>query len=242
MSLRNFFLGSFLAVASPAIALAADGWTDLFNGDNLTGWVQRGGKATYKVEDRAIVGISTMNTPTSYLCTEKTYGDFILEYEFKVHPKLNSGVQFRSEWFASKTKINVDGKNKMMPAGQVFGYQAEIDADPDKDRWWSGGIYDQSRRGWIYPGKKGGNETDFTGTGREIFKKDDWNHVRIEATGDSIKTYLNGVPRADIKDSLSPRGFVALQVHTIGKAKDKDGLQVRWRNLRIREIPGTATR
>jgi len=51
-----------------------DGWTDLFNGKDFTGWVQRG-EAEYKVENREIIGISKADTPNSFLCTEKDYGD-----------------------------------------------------------------------------------------------------------------------------------------------------------------------
>lgn len=228
---------TLLAFAACSTAFAADGWTELFNGTNLDGWVQRGGKAKYTVEGGTIVGTSMLNTPTTYLCTEKIFGDFTLEYEFKVNPKMNSGVQFRSECFDKDTQIDVGGKTKLMPAGQVFGYQVEIDGEPDKDRWWSGGIYDQSRRGWIYPGKSGGDEAAFTKQGREIFKQNEWNHVRVETSGESIKTWVNGKPCADLKDSLTLRGFIALQVHTIGKAKDKEGLQVQWRNLKIKEAP-----
>jgi Domain of Unknown Function (DUF1080) len=210
--------------------------TPLFNGRDLSGWVQRGGKAPFTVENGEIVGTSELNTPTSYLCTEKTYGDFILEFEFKVDPKLNSGVQFRSEWFDAKKQVEAGDRTRWIPAGQVHGYQVEIDPDPKKNRWWSAGIYDQSRRGWLYPGPGGGDAADFTRQGREVFKQGGWNQVRVEAIGDSIKTWLNGTPRAAIKDALTPRGFIALQVHTIGKAADRNGLQVRWRHLTIREV------
>lgn len=233
---------TLLFLAACGTAFATDGWTDLFNGKDLGGWVRRGGKAEYTVADGCIVGTSKLNTPTSYLCTEKTFGDFNLEFEFKVNPKLNSGVQFRSEYFGEKKQIDVDGKTRTIPPATVFGYQVEIDAEPDKDRWWSGGIYDQSRRGWIYPGKVAGDEAAFTKQGREIIKQNDWNLVRVEAVGDSIKTFLNGKPCADLKDSLTLRGFIALQVHTIGKDKEKDGLQVCWRNLRIQEISKPAAK
>lgn len=233
-------LTSILFITTCASAFGADGWTDIFNGKDLAGWVQRGGKGLFTVENGELVGTSVLKTPTSYLCTEKSYGDFILEYDFKVNPKLNSGVQFRSQCLAKKAEIDTGGKTKMMPAGMVFGYQAEIDGEPEKDRWWSAGIYDQSRRGWIYPGNMGGDEAAFTKQGREIFKKDDWNHVRIEALGDSIKTWLNGTPCAELKDSLSLSGFIAMQVHTIGNDKAKEGLQVRWRNVRIQEVTQAA--
>src|SRR4051794_11459856 len=82
-------------VAAPRLRAAdsADGWTDLFNGKNLDGWVQRGGKAKYRAENGEIVGTSTPNTQNSFLCTTQEYGDFVLELEFKVHHDLNSGVQ-----------------------------------------------------------------------------------------------------------------------------------------------------
>jgi hypothetical protein len=208
----------------------------LFNGKDLTGWVQRGGKATYAVEGDAIVGTSTQNTPNTFLCTAKTYGDFILEYEFKVDSKLNSGVQIRSECFDADKEITLDGKTYKIQAGRVHGYQIEIDPEPKKDRWWSGGIYDEARRGWLYPGSGGGDAKAFTDQGRKIFKQDDWNHVRLEAIGNSLKTWLNGTPCADIKDSVTARGFIGLQVHGIGKDASKDGTQVRWRNLKITEV------
>ena len=87
--------------------------------------------------------------------TEQTYGDFILEFEVKCHPDLNSGVQFRSE---SKPDYN---------NGRVHGYQCEIDPS---DRAWSGGLYDEARRGWLAPLTN--NEA-----GRAAYKKDDWKQV-----------------------------------------------------------------
>ena len=65
--------------------------------------------------------------------------------------------------------------------------------------------------------------------------------MRVEAIGDSIKTWLNGTPCAEIKDSMTPRGFIALQVHQIGQDKDKEGAEVRWRDLKITEVSAPAT-
>ena len=219
--------------------MAADGWTDLFNGKDLNGWVQRGGVAKYSIEEGAIVGTSTLNTPNSFLCTGRDYGDFILEYEFKVDPRLNSGVQIRSQCFPKPTELTWEGKKITIPADRVHGYQIEIDPDPKKDRWWAAGIYDEGRRNWLFPGALGGDGKAFGDQGRKIFKQGDWNKVRVEAIGDSIKTALNGTPCAAIKDSLTPSGFIALQVHSIGKDKATDGSQVRWRNLRIQEVAAT---
>jgi hypothetical protein len=221
-------------------ALAADGWKDLFNGKDIDGWVQRGGKAKYTVEDGCIVGTSTLNTANSFLCTPRDYGDFVLEYEFKVDPKLNSGVQIRSQSFDKPTQFEWQGKTIKVPAGRVHGYQIEIDPEPGKNRWWSAGIYEEGGRGWLYPGALGGEGKKFTEQGRGIFKQGDWNKVQVEAMGDSLKTTLNGTPCAEIKDSRVAAGFIGLQVHGIGNDKSKDGTQVRWRNLRIKELAGAA--
>jgi len=233
---KNVLIGLVLAaLALPGISAAQEA-VNLFNGKDLTGWVQRGGKAKYTVENGEIVGTTVLNTPNSFLCTEKAYGNFIFECDFKVDPRLNSGVQFRSECFDQPASVEWDGKTIKFPAGRVHGYQYEIDPEPEKDRWWTGGIYDEGRRLWMNPSKAGPDGKPFTDQGRKVFKQGDWNHVRIEAVGDSIKTYLNGTLRSEIKDSLTPRGFFGLQVHNIGKETDKVGIQVRYRNLKITEV------
>jgi len=227
-----------LVLVTPQL-FAQSGATGLFNGKNLDGWVQRGGKAIYTIEGSEIVGTSVTNTPNSFLCTEKSYGDFVLEYDFKVDPKLNSGVQIRSECFDTAKDVEFDGKKIRIPAGRVHGYQIEIDPDVPRKRMWSAGIYDEARRGWLFPagGEQSAEAKAFSELGQRIFKPNDWNHVRVEARGDSLKTWLNGTPCADIKDSVTPRGFIALQVHGIGREADKNGTQVRWRNLKIAELP-----
>jgi len=213
---------------------ADDGFVHLFDGKSLDGWVQKGGKAKYRVEHGTIVGQTVPKTPNSFLCTSKNYGDFILEYEYKCDDELNSGVQFRSNCFDKETTVKVgDNKTRKIPAGRVHGYQCEI--DPNKPaRMWSGGIYDEARRGWLFPGLRGGDGAAFTEQGKKTYKKGEWNEVRIQCEGDHIQTWLNGEPRADFKDSLTAEGFIALQVHGVGGRKDP--LEVRWRNLRIKEL------
>jgi hypothetical protein len=202
----------------------ADGWVSLFNGKNLKGWVQYGGRAKYRVEGDQIVGSSVPNTANSFLCTRRHYADFILELEFKVQDGLNSGVQIRSHLFDEDKTLELNGKTIKIDAGRVHGYQVEIDPSA---RAWTGGIYDEGRRGWLYDLKE--NEP-----ARKAFKHNDWNKFRIECRGASIKTWLNGVPAADLKDSVTPSGFIGLQVHGVGKRTDP--LEVRFRNLRIKEL------
>ena len=187
-------------------------WNALFDGKSFDNFQQRGGKASYAIEGNEIVGTSVPNTPNSFLCTKKLYSDFILEYEFKVHPELNSGVQIRSQSLPHY-------KN-----GRVHGYQVEIDPS---DRGWTGGIYDEGRRGWL-------NTLEFNTEARYAFKQNDWNHIRVEAMGGSIRTFLNGVDAADLHDTMTPVGFIALQVHGVGNRQDP--VWVRWRNLRIKDF------
>ena len=140
---------TILMMTSASLAADDDGFVSLIDGKTLNGWEQKGGKATYRVEDGAIVGETVPNTPNSFLCTKKHYGDFILEYEFKCHAELNSGVQIRSTVYDKTTEVEVNGKKRKFPAGRVHGYQVEIDANKP-NRMWVGGIYDESRRGWLY--------------------------------------------------------------------------------------------
>ena len=209
---------------------SGEDWKPLLDGQSLKGWKQRGGVAKYRVENGEIIGSSVPNTGNSFLCSEKDYGDFILELEFKVHAKLNSGVQIRSQCFDEPKEIMHDGKTIKIPAGRVHGYQVEIDP---LERAWTGGIYDEGRRGWL-------NDLAKNELARKAFKQDDWNKFRIECRGDSIKTWINGVAAADLKDSMTPKGFIALQVHGVGK--NEEPMEVRWRILRIMELKADSSK
>lgn len=211
-------------VAAP-VKPDAEGFVPLFNGKNLAGFVQVGGHAKYRVEDGQVVGQCVPNTPNSFLCTERHYTNFILEVEFKVSPSLNSGIQIRSHYFDHAQTYEWQGKTIKVAAGRVHGYQVEIDPS---SRAWSGGIYDEGRRGWL-------NDLKDRPEAGKAFKQGDWNKFRVECQGDSIKTWINGVAAADLKDGYTPSGLIALQVHGVGNKTDP--LEVRWRNIRIKELP-----
>ena len=166
-----------LVIISMGFAFGAQAqWQSLFNGKNFKGWEKAGGDAVYEITDGAIVGISKTGTPNTFLRTEKEYGDFILEYLFKVDEGLNSGVQFRSH---------------TNEKGRVYGYQCEIDPS---ERAWSAGIYDEARLGWLYP-------LTCNPKAQAAFRHGDWNKVRIEAVGNRLRTWINGVPAADVLDA-----------------------------------------
>lgn len=191
--------------------VAQVGWEALFNGKDFSEFNQLNGEASYKIENGEIVGISKMGTPNSFMATKAMYSDFILEFEVWIENGLNSGVQFRS--LSKKSYQN----------GRVHGYQAEIETS---ERKWAGGIYDEARRGWLYPLSRNPK-------GQNAFIPGQWNRYRIEAIGSSIRTWVNGVQCANLVDEMTAEGFIAFQVHSI-KNKDQEGKMVRWRNIRIK--------
>lgn len=225
MKNRRSWLCGWVAVGAPIWLAASGEWISLFNGRDLEGWVQRGGRAIYRVENGELVGESVPRTPNSFLCTARGFTNFILELEFKPMRGLNSGVQVRSECFHEPRTVVLNGKTYSIPAGRVHGYQVEIDPS---ERAWTGGIYDEARRGWLRDLRD--NEP-----ARRAFKADAWNTLRIECRGDLIQTWLNGVPAAELRDSVTPAGFIALQVHSVGERTEP--LQVRWRHVRLQELP-----
>jgi hypothetical protein len=201
-----------LSMTEMAVGQPSSGhWESLFNGKNLEGWHQLNGHADYTVKNGEIVGSTVINTPNSFLATDKTYGDFILEVDFKVDSDMNSGIQVRSE------------STPEYENGRVHGYQVEIDPSA---RAWSGGIYDEARRGWLYP-------LTYHPAAQKAFKQGQWNHYHIECIGNTIRTWVNGVPAASLVDTMTPRGFIALQVHSIGNDPSKAGEHIFFRNIRI---------
>lgn len=198
---------------------------ELFNGENFDGWVKRGGEAAYSIEDgNTIVGTTAPNTPNTFLCTEGEYANFILEMEFKVDPAMNSGVQFRSRAFDRESVYRVDDREIKVSANRVHGYQFEIDPS---DRKWTGGVYDEARRGWLFPLRD-------KPEAQAAFKNGEWNTMKVIADGPRIRTWVNGVPCADFEDDLTLSGFIALQVHGVGDRAIP--MQIRWRNIRLTEL------
>ncbi len=191
-------------------------WTNLFDGTTLTGWKQLTGKATFEVFRGAIMGTAVPNSPNSFLATEAEYGDFVLEMEvYCSDTAFNSGIQFRSHFDPTGN----GGK------GKVYGYQYEI--DPSSRRW-SGGIYDEGRRDWLYPLSQNPKAQGF-------YRLKEFNKVRIECIGNESRTWINGIPAACLVDMIDYQGFIALQVHAVSKPS-LEPYRVFFRNIKIKSI------
>jgi len=200
-----------LLIAGVAGAAGKPAGTPLFDGKTLNGWKTLGGGADYKVVDGTIVGSSRPGVPNSFLVTEKTFGDFILDLDVRqdVGPT-NSGVQFRSL------------STPEFENGRVHGYQTDIDPSP---RQWSGHIYEEAQRGWFSTG-------EMNPEAKSLYKFGDWNHYRIEAIGPRLRVWINDKPVADVIDAATASGFIGLQVHSIEKPEDA-GRTTTWKNLYI---------
>lgn len=205
-------------------------WVELFDGETLEGWSIHSGQGKYRAEDGSIVGTAVPNSPNTFLCTDQEFGDFILEFEvFLKDNELNSGVQFRSLIPPENLTLwlrNEKGEMypQLVPKDRVYGYQVEI---ASAEVGASGGIYDEGRRAmirewWIEKGSEAS----------KAFKDGEWNKYRIECKGQSIKTWVNGISTADIKDAMTSSGIIGLQVHGVGK--DATPYEVRWRNIKIK--------
>ena len=204
--MRTILSLALILIMNGAIAQKSD-WQNLFNGKDLSGWGILGGEGLYTIEGAEIVG-TTKGSANTFLATEKIYDNFILELEIWVDPRMNSGIQFRSATTES---------------GRVFGYQAEVDPS---ERAYSGGLYDEGRRDWLYP-------LSLNPAGSKAFVNGQWNKYRIEAVGTSLRIWVNDIPTAFVEDDVSPSGFIALQVHGVG-TKAEEGREVKWRNIRIK--------
>lgn len=215
---RRAALGLLAGAASAPLAQASSPppWHNLIPpaarpDGSIPGWHSLGGRAVYRLEAGQIIGVAVENTPNTFLCTEELFDDFILEFEVMTDPRLNSGLMIRAQ---SKPEYR---------SGVVHGYQVEID---NTERRWTAGLYDEQRRLWLAtPAHRPDTQASFKSGG--------WNHLRVEAIGTRIRTWLNGLPAINALDDATPRGFFGLQVHDIGPNPADAGVEVRFRNMRI---------
>lgn len=190
----------------------SEGFTELFDGKTLAGWVN-----PYKWGDAAVVDgeIHLTGNKKFFLITKKTYSDFIFEGDVLLPEGIaNSGFVFRAN-----TK-----------PGKVFGYQAEVDGDEKRN--WSGGLFDEGRRRWFVSPKRGDKESikAFKERAGDAFKRHDWNTYRITCVGDKITIEVNGVITTEIEDGKDAAGVLGIQHH------GEKGKVYKFRNLRIKEL------
>jgi len=163
----------------------------LFNGKDLSGWVNIG-QEKWEVENGTLHGLA-VTKQYGYLQTEKSYKDFQLSLRFKCEGDGNSGVFFHV-WFKEGT------------ADVTKGPQFEIDCALGRH---TGGVYEQKRHWIVWPSPE--NES--------VVRADDWNDYLLEVEGNHYIARLNGVQMIDYTDPQpeSDDGPIALQLHSGGR-------------------------
>jgi len=221
---RSAFVVTAAAVALTTAAQPKSGWVSLFDGQSIDNWVVKGGSAKYHVEDGVIVGTTVEKSKNTFLCTKRDYADFELELMVLCDKALSSGIQIRSHVYARPTP-QASKQERIREAGEVYGYQCEITT---ADKCVSGNFWDEGR--WT----KWHDDLTSKPGACAAFKDGQWNHYRIVAQGDRIRSWVNGVACADFRDALDASGFIGLQVHSIPAGKGP--YRVRWKDIKIREL------
>lgn len=202
-----FMLGSFFSYGKDSE------WKDLFNGKDLSGWHNPYPHGEANVRNGVIELVANKKF---FLTFDKQFSDFEMMAEIKLpEGKANSGILFRSQ---------------KRENGSLFGYQAEVDGS---DRRWSGGFYDEGRRGWIHPKKPLDNPYNKKNWGdarKMALKRDSWNHYKIRCLGDKVKIWVNGVITTDLIDDTDSKGFIAIQHH------GEKGQVYKFKNLKLLEL------
>jgi hypothetical protein len=217
------------------------GWTSLFNGKNLDGWIVKCRPADqdkigyWKVVDGTITAETPPGSKHHYiwLLTEKEYGDFTLRLKVQTYSKStgNSGIQVRSRYDDD--------------AGWLDGPQVDINPPGS---WRNGFIYDETRgvQVWLWPnvGKPANAKPEHAPQGSKWLHADDrdvWNEVQVTCRETRITTVVNGVAIADYDGAgrlddethrirnVGMKGRIGLQIHPGNE------LRTRFKDIEVRQ-------
>jgi hypothetical protein len=151
----------------------------------------------------------------SFIRTNESYKDFILELEFRRDLKMDAGILFRAETAPDSAFSG------------LFGYQIKI--DPRQNRNWTGGIMTDFGNGyqWLHT-------LENNSEGRKAEKiGGEWNKLKVEVIGQEISVYLNGIPTTHLIDDKYKEGYIAFKFHYLVKNEDQAKLELAIRNMRI---------
>jgi hypothetical protein len=214
MSVKVCFWGLMMILST---RLFSQNWQPLFDGKTLNGWAVLDKPANVKIADSSMVLKMTPYTSRhAFVRTNKKYKNFIFEVEYKRDLTLDSGVLFRG----------IDAPDTAFSA--LFGYMVKI--DPQPTRLWTGGIFIDFGNGyqWLKPLEGDDNARKAEKKGGE------WNTLRIEAQGQNLKVWLNGVPTVNLlDDKYTEEGYIAFKIHYLQKEVEKSNLAIAFRQPKI---------
>jgi hypothetical protein len=228
-------MGAALIAQTALVLGAEDGFVEIFNGKDLTGW--EGNPKLWSVQDGVVTGQTTAENSTKgntfLIWTNGTLTDFELRCSFKLTPGdskgfANSGIQYRSKVANPANWV-------------VHGYQADMEAGPT----YTGILYEEGGRGIVaqrgekvvigQDGKKQvvGSVGNTVEIGASI-KKGDWNDYVIIAQGNHLQQFINGKQTMDLVDEEEAKramsGILALQLHA------GPPMMAQFKNIRLKKL------
>ena len=216
-----------LATVVAARAADSDGFVPLFNGHDLTGWVNANcAPETWSVRDGLI---HCTGQPTGALRTERQYEHFILEVEWRhLSRGGNSGVFIWGTPIAAPGVPFLRGiEVQVLDHGYAEQYEKQTGKKPD---WFT-------THGDVFPIHGATMKPFGRHNGDRSFPSEDrskgfpeWNHYRIVGTNGVLRLSVNGKEVSGGENCNYRKGYLALE---------SEGAPVEFRNLRIRELPSS---
>jgi hypothetical protein len=192
-------------------------WTSLFNGKDFNGLTIEETPANFTVKDNSIVlHMTDKSTRHAFIRTNKQYQDFILEFDCKRDSNFDSGVLLRGILMPKDAPIAMNG------------YMIKI--DPSPTRLWTGGIFMDfgNKSEWLY-------DLADDKRAQQAEKVGQWNHYRVEAIGENIKIWINGIPTLNMMDDRYDKGHIAFKIHRLKAITPKwnEKMEARFKNIKI---------
>ncbi len=189
--MRRFWLAAFLLSTSfsASLSLAQDvSLVPLFNGKDLTNFKSEGASAFWRIQDEVLIGENNAEKKGHYLWTEKSYKDFLLEFDVRWKTTTDRGVDTGIEMRNPKIQLQlgVSGSLRVDMTGSFY----------------TGGKPAYPEEGQAKEAKK------------LMLPEGEWNRFRVQAKGDTFTCWINGKKASEYTDKkfsgAAPLGF---QIH-----------------------------
>ncbi len=216
------------ALPSPAAQEPAAGWKDLFNGKDLTGWVDvNTSKDTWSVRDGLLV---CSGKPIGVMRTDKQYENFILHIEWKhLEPGGNSGCFAWAGGTPQEGSPFPRGVEIQMLELDWPKLNPEKDGTPRPDAYVHGELFGVGGLTLVPENPRG---TRSKSVENRCKPRGEWNVYDVVAVDGTIKLSVNGKFVNGISKASQKKGYLCLE---------SEGAKIEFRNIRILELPPGVT-
>lgn len=229
-----------------------EGFVSLFNGRDLTGW--SGARSMYGVDEKEPGVLQCFPErklaagERGDLYTDRSYTNFVLRFEFMMPKNGNNGLGVRMEPGKDAAYYGMCELQLLDDGGSEY-YDAEKKADKLKPYQYTGSVYGIVPSLRDNTGKQiWGKDANFSGGGSYVRKPGMWNFAEVKVIGSEIEVYLNGylITKGDVSkfkgDGDTPDKKPHPGLHNVGGPIGwlGHGHNVKWKNIRIKELPADA--